>query len=686
MLTSSDKANVTPILNSIGAYVYLLEVLNDGTFRYFAINWQEDEDVGLLYTGSVIGKRPEEAFEAERAARLNEYYHRCVEGRSHLEFEGSFISASGQRWSNHFLAPIFDLNGQIVRIMGTVVDITKRKLAEQALQESKERYHTLFNDNPAKIITVDLDGTILSINKFGAEYFGFTGEEVVKASIIDFIYEDDRQIAKHFLEDIKKSPDKLQRAEFRSLKKNGDIVWMSNTARVAVDEEGKKVILVVSDDTTRMHELTDELHYQASHDSLTGLVNRHEFERRLIHMVEEARSGSVEHALCYLDLDQFKIINDTCGHVAGDELLRQLGNLLDGRMRRQDTLARLGGDEFAILMERCSLDEAEAMCKSYCRIIEDYHFLCQEKRFHISVSIGIVAITAASGGLTNMLSAADRACYVAKDKHECRIHIFREDDQELKKRHGEMEWVNKIKTAIAENRLHLYFQRIIPIDVRYDTGEYYEILLRLETEGGHMVTSEIFLPAAEHYNIANRLDRWVIQHTFSWLASHPHHVDKLSLCTINLSGSTLGDDTFIDFVLDQFNNVKIPANRICFEITETAAITNLTNAMHLITILKDYGFQFALDDFGSGWSSLAYLKKFPVDYVKIDGIFMKDIGDDPINLALVKSINEIGQLMGKKTIAESVESYAVREKLREIGVDFCQGYGMGRPCPIAEKK
>jgi diguanylate cyclase (GGDEF)-like protein len=434
-----------------------------------------------------------------------------------------------------------------------------------------------------------------------------------------------------------------------------------------------------------MHTLSEELVHQASHDSLTGLVNRREFERLLQQILDDAHSGTAEHALCYLDLDQFKIINDTCGHIAGDELLRQLGILLTTEISGDNILARLGGDEFAVILKNCTLEHAGNISTLLCRKIENYMFLWGDKRYSIGVSIGVVPITSTSGDIIRLLSTAETVCYVAKDKGRNRVHVYHEDDKETQKRHGEMKWVNRIKVAIAENRLYLFFQPITPVIMSHGVGESYELFLRMEDEEGRMMPSAAFLPVAEHYNLATKLDEWVVKTAFAWLSLNPRHLERLSFCAINLSGNTLGNNEFIDFVIELLNATKIPADKVCFEITETAAITNLSSATHFINALKKCGFRFALDDFGSGWSSLAYLKKFPVDYLKIDGMFVKDIVDDPIDLALVKSIHEIGQLMGKKTIAESVESDAVRDKLREVGVDFCQGFGIGRPLPIGDK-
>jgi diguanylate cyclase (GGDEF)-like protein len=378
-------------------------------------------------------------------------------------------------------------------------------------------------------------------------------------------------------------------------------------------------------------------------------------------VLQSAQGTESEHALCYLDLDQFKVINDICGHIAGDELLRQLSQVLEAKVRRRDTLARLGGDEFGLLMEHCSLRQAGRVAETLQQTIQDFRFIWDERVFSIGASIGLVPIGASSESVTSVLSMADAACYAAKDAGRNRVHIYHEEDIDFARRHGEMELVSQINSALEEDRFHLVSQ------------------LRMESEAGNTVSPDVFLPAAERYNISVKLDRWVISTAFAWLIGRAEHLEQLHLCSINLSGHSLGDKEFLQFIIRQFEETKLPEAKICFEITETAAIANLENATRFMKTLKERGCRFALDDFGSGLSSFAYLKNLPVDFLKIDGVFVKDIVDDPIALAMVKSINEIGQVLGKKTIAEFVENDIILEKLREIGIDYAQGYGVGRP-------
>ena len=451
------------------------------------------------------------------------------------------------------------------------------------------------------------------------------------------------------------------------------------------DEGGEDSGAVVSwRDLTETHTLSEKLTYQATHDALTGLVNRREFEQQLRRLIEIARQEQTEHALCYLDLDQFKLVNDTCGHVAGDELLRQLGILLPEHVRKGDTLARLGGDEFGVLMERCSLTQATRVANLLLDSVRGFQFHWEDKTFNLGVSIGVVPINEASESITAVLSTADSACYAAKDEGRNRIHVYREDDTKLAKRQGEMQWVTRIQRALEEDRFSLYVQPIAAVAHAPAAGYHYEVLVRMHDEHGHTVLPGAFLSAAERYNLSARLDQWVIRSTFDALVRNPGHLEQLNLCSINLSGHSLGDEQLLHYVIEQFREGGIPSEKICIEITETAAITNLSSATRFIRMLKEWGCLFALDDFGSGLSSFAYLKNLPVDFLKIDGIFVKDLVDDPIDHAMVKSINDIGHVMGKRTVAEFVDDDAILAVLRDIGVDYAQGYAIGEPRPIAD--
>ncbi|NIM28894.1 MAG: EAL domain-containing protein [Gammaproteobacteria bacterium] len=430
------------------------------------------------------------------------------------------------------------------------------------------------------------------------------------------------------------------------------------------------------------NDLSAKLSFQETHDALTGLVNRREFERRVDETLRQNSTQPLEHALCHINIDRFKVINETCGPSAGDELLVELASLLRKRVRHRDTLARIGGDEFGIIMRDCSLEHAEHVAETLLELLGELRFNWRGKRYAIGASVGLVPLTDPTNSVSHLLSAADAACHAAKDKGGHRVFMFSDNDSELAKRHGHMRWVSRINRALDENRFRLSFQPIAPIRPAENPLIHYELLLRLQDELGNMVAPGAFLPAAELYSLSTKLDRWVLTTAFQWLDGHPRHVEQLSVCAINLSGHSLGDDQFLNFVIDLFARSRVPASKICFEITETAVIENLDHASRFIGTLKALGSQFALDDFGSGLSSFAYLKMLPVDYLKIDGMFIKDIHQDPIHLAMVQSINEVGHLMGMETVAEFVENDEILATLREVGVDYAQGYGICPPRPL----
>ena len=423
-----------------------------------------------------------------------------------------------------------------------------------------------------------------------------------------------------------------------------------------------------------------QLIYKSNHDDLTGLINRREFERRTEWLLATLRHGSNEHTLCYLDLDQFKVVNDSYGHVAGDELLRQISSVIKASMRESDTLARLGGDEFGILLENTPVDDSYLIAKSIKELIQNYKFSWETHDIQISVSMGIVPVNISTNNLAELLSSADVACYMAKDKGRNRIQVHNPKDKELSERHNEMLWVTRINQALENNQFCLYTQEIQHLEGSGQSN--YEFLLRLRDEKGKIIGPDTFLPAAERYDLMSKIDHWVIDTSLELLENSPLFLQEVGYCSINLSGQSLANKDFQDSVIHQLMNSKLPLNKICFEITETAAISNLTMALKFISVLKGLGCHFALDDFGSGLSSFAYLKNLPVDYLKIDGLFVKDIEDDPIDYAMVKSINEIGQVMGMQTIAEYVENDKIKSMLTEIGVNYGQGYGISKPHPL----
>ncbi|MEW6638999.1 MAG: EAL domain-containing protein [Pseudomonadota bacterium] len=438
-----------------------------------------------------------------------------------------------------------------------------------------------------------------------------------------------------------------------------------------------------------LHDMTSErdyiarLSWQASHDALTGLANRREFERRLeaaMARTHEAADDEV-HALMFLDLDQFKIINDTCGHAAGDKLLCQIAAVLPLHLQPRDLFARLGGDEFAVLLENCEIDRASDIAETLRQAVQNLSFSWNGSAFNITASIGLVATARGRASLDEVVRTADLACYMAKEKGRNRVQLHDPSDSELLHRFGEMAWVQRIHEALEEQRLCLYAQTIAPLGEESEAGGHVELLLRLRDKEGRLVAPGDFIPAAERYGLMPMLDRWVVSRAFKTLADRFGGAG-LATCAINLSGATFNDEKFIDFIRAQFELYRIPPSMICFEITETSAIASLDSANRFIGLMKQLGCRFALDDFGAGMSSFAYLKHLPVDYLKIDGSFVRDMLDDPIDRAIIEMINRIGKVMGKRTIAEFVENDAILDALRAIGVDYAQGYGIGRPEPF----
>ena len=578
---------------------------------------------------------------------------------------------------------------------GVAIDITERKRMEQELFEQKELAQvTLQSIGDAvqsigdAVLTTNALGEIQSLNPVAEVLTGWSqqsAQNLPLTEVFKIVNETTREQLETPVEFALREGSIVGLANDTVLiSRNGDEFAIENSAAPIRASNGQIIgaVMVFHDTSTTRH-LSHQLTWQASHDALTGLVNRREFENRLEQALTLARSQNQQHALCYLDLDQFKIVNDTCGHIVGDELLRQVTALFQTQVRTSDTLARLGGDEFGILLSHCSLQPALRIANKLREGVQAFRFVCQDKIFNIGVSIGLVEIHPDSESVTSILSAADAACYAAKNNGRNRVHIYQANDSELTQQHGEMQWVTRINQALEENRFRLYYQPIVPLTQTQLNGEHYEVLLRLVDEMGNLVSPMAFIPAAERYNLMQVIDRWVISTLFSTQGQHYREAGCDCLYAINLSGASINDQQFVEFLHEQLALYQIPPALICFEITETVAIANLGKAAQFIQALRDLGCRFALDDFGSGMSSFVYLKNLPIDYLKIDGSFVKNIVDQPIDLAMVEAINQIGHVMGIKTIAEFVENQDILEKITNLGVDYAQGYGIAKPAPLA---
>ena len=574
---------------------------------------------------------------------------------------------------------IYDRNGKPARMIGVIIDVTARKKAEWAIRESESRFQALYDDSPSMFFTLDPDGTIISANKYGAQHLGYAVSELVGKSILDLCVQDDKKVILDKIISCVSYPNDVFRCEIGIVHKYHDIIWVRATLRLIRYSQTELNVLVTCEDISETRLLSEQLEHQAKHDALTGLINRTEFERRLRRIINSESSGE-DHSLCYLDLDQFKVINDTCGHIAGDELIRQVSDLLADIVRKRDTLARLGGDEFAILMEHCAIDQATRVARDLLKAVEAFRFVWEGKRFNLGVSIGVVPIDVGQGSVNDILSIADAACYAAKDAGRNRMHVYQADDDELSRRRGEMQWVSRINSALEEDTLCLAAQEIQYLGRKGGRrGKHYELLLRMRGANGDIIPPGAFLPAAERYNLSVRIDRWVVNTIFRWLSANPAELEALETCSINLSGHTLGDAAFLKMLMQEFTASGVPAGKICFEITETAAVANLREAIQFIQELKEIGCLFSLDDFGTGLSSFNYLKNLPVDFLKIDGSFVREIHKNPVDFTMVRSINDLGKVMGKQTIAEFVENEEILAILTDLGVDYAQGYAIGKP-------
>jgi diguanylate cyclase (GGDEF)-like protein/PAS domain S-box-containing protein len=570
-------------------------------------------------------------------------------------------------------------------------EIKEHKQAQTALHREKELAQVTLESIGDGVITTHLDGTVEYLNPVAEQLTGWPDNDA-RGRPLSKVFKLVDETTRQALPD----PVSLCLNEGAYVRLPGHTLLLHRnedrefSIEVTVgpirDRDLKNVgTVLVFHDVTEMRGMARKMSYQASHDALTGLINRHEFELRLTDALESARSDDRQHAMCYLDLDQFKIVNDMCGHVAGDELLRQLAAQLQTGVRESDSLGRLGGDEFGVLLQRCPIDKAQTIAEGLRQIVRDFRFAWQERVFEVGVSIGIVPITSESGSLTEVLSAADSACYVAKDHGRDRIHVYKSDDAFVARRHGEGQWVSRIREALEDNRFTLYQQKAMPLSNRAEGRAYTEILIRMLDEKSEPIPTAAFLPAAQRYDLMPRIDRWVLR-TFCTFMRETQETREpdIDVYAINLCGQSLSDERFLDFAIDQLQQNAIAPENICFEISETAAIANLTRAMRFISAVKEMGCLFALDDFGSGLSSFAYLKNLGVDFLKIDGSFIKDTANEPVDYAMVKIVNQIGHVMDILTIAESVERKSVLVKLKELGVDYAQGFEITEPTPLSE--
>jgi diguanylate cyclase (GGDEF)-like protein/PAS domain S-box-containing protein len=602
--------------------------------------------------------------------------------------------------SQHWLAAkahVFcDVDARPIGTLGIVWDITQRKDNEQTTARQRELAEVTLRSIGEGVITTDQFGKTQYLNRVAEQLTGWNAEHAHGRDIsttLCLVDESDTPFDEHIaLQCLREKQTIGMSSNSQLITRKGRHIAVEESAAPIWSDAGEVLgAVVVFRDVSHERKLSKQLSWNASHDTLTGLINRREFETQIAAALHSAKQDGHHHALLYMDLDQFKIVNDTCGHSAGDLLLQLLSKMLQTQMRDSDILARLGGDELGVLLPHCPPDQAMLIADDLRQSIKNFRFVWDHHSFELGASIGVVEINHYSKSMTELLIAADQACYLAKEGGRNRVHLYQESDLGLTRRHGEMLWVPRLNEAFERKYFRLYAQPIIGLGANMTSHD--EVLIRIQTPKGDLVLPGAFIPAAERYDMMVAIDRWVIK-------AICHHLktlrDSLSLeqtfitapnpapaqYSVNLSGTSLSDEGLHDYIIEQFVLYDVAPEQICFEITETAVIANLPKAQAFMAGLKVLGCRFSLDDFGSGLSSFAYLKALPVDYLKIDGIFIRDIANNAINRAMVKAINEVGHVMGISTVAEFVEDEPTLAVVRELGIDYAQGYAVGMLRPL----
>lgn len=668
--------------DNVDRMIWLFRYFADfGAFSKAATVWRDSDP--YLEELSAIGESLRQEWESPEIdpARIQALESRLANISSQLQnFTLKFRLAMGEaaRWSASFLS----IAGTIyLALLAALAWLLAWRLVRE-LRRTEQKFSAIFAQTAVGIVQIDLAGRIVDINQATCKILDRSFDSVMNASYKSLVHPDDWELGHQQYQQILEEKRDSYTVEQRMLKGNGDHLWARLTVSMVRNTvHAETYLTVMLEDISESRRLASELSFQATHDSLTGLLNRRAFEYRLVGTLNRTRTDNSTHALFFIDLDQFKVVNDTSGHSAGDQLLRQVAEVARKALREGDILARLGGDEFGVILENCNLETAARIAEKLRSTLEQTTFTWEKEHHPIGCSIGVVPITDEATDINALMRAVDIACYMAKDEGRNRVYVSAEDDQQLIAQRGQMQWLNRIQSALQEHRFFLDAQIISPaIPGDTERGLRYEVLIRLESETGDIVPPSAFLPAAERFGVINKIDRWVIAETIRKLSEEPEHLDSLEACHINLSGRSFDQADFADYVIDQIERYKLPAQKLCFEITETAAVHNLVDVESFMARLSKLGCTFALDDFGTGLSSFSYLRRLPVDCLKIDGAFVRDIVEDDTDLAMVRAINDIGHTLGKITIAEFVENDKTAALLGEMGVDYLQGFGLHRPC------
>lgn len=667
----------------VGRMMHVFHYLTDAPYMREAIERWRQSDVGILQLDALADEI--ETIRAQRVLDSNESasFRRRIENIAAtlrpLESGFSQSLLRGSRWLHRGL----QLTSAVIFLVIAGFGLVVLRSALRRVSESEGKFRAAFDQAAVGMLKMDFDGRILDANAALADILGYARPSMLGLNVAQLLHPDERADLMPDATGARWHQQSVS-TDRRFLRRDGSTFWGRWTASVTRfgSPNMSDRVFVIVEDVSRARTLAAEIAHQASHDALTGLINRREIERRLEQALQSARQQGLKHALCFVDLDQFKLVNDVSGHAVGDLLLRELAGSLTAQMRVGDWVGRLGGDEFAILIERCSHDEAEHMAQRMSAQVAASAFPWQGRSYRLTCSIGIVEINAQTPDVGWLLRAAEAACYLAKDEGRNRVRVYREADEAIARRHGEMQWVGETLRAMADKRLLLFAQRIVP--ARGDSSLMYEILLRVKDPNGRLQTPSDFLPAMERYGQAVTVDRHVLNLLFDQLARYPKHLQQLDLCHVNLSAQSIANPEFRGFVLHLLAQNRIPPSKLCFEITETAVIANLVEARAFINAVRAFGCSIALDDFGSGLSSFAYLKNLDVDFLKIDGVFVREMDTDAVDHALVRSICDLGRTLGKRTIAEWAETDSVLARLASVGVDYIQGFAIHRPCLLEE--
>lgn len=575
--------------------------------------------------------------------------------------------------------------GYLAKFINRALD--RLRASELEAQRSKELAEVSLRSIGDGVITTNHNGRVVFMNPAAERLLQLDIDEIhgqFLPDVMPIVEEETGALLDHPILKCLRENRTIELETESALKlRSGLLIPSANSASPIHDSGGNvRGAVMVFHDVSVARNLQRELTFQASHDVLTGLYNRREFDREVQNALVHAQRDGHKHTLCYLDLDQFKVVNDTCGHAAGDQLLQKLTAYLQSKLRKADVLARLGGDEFGLLLVHCPLHRAMEVAESLRHTVNEFRFQWQSKSFQIGVSIGLVELTSTLNSSAEALASADMACYAAKEDGRNRVHVYRPDDLELARRREEMGMVSAVQRALADNQLELFAQVIVPLSA-VEEIPHYEILVRMRDPDGNRISPGAFIPAAERFQLMSSLDRWVVCHSLRFAAAQARSGHPIEL-SINLSGQSLSEDQFLTFMVNEINVSGVNPQHLCFEITETAAINNLTRAVRFMSSIRKLGCHFALDDFGSGMSSFGYLKNLPVDVLKIDGSFIKRLHENQVDKAMVKAIQEVARLMNMKTVAEFVENAEILAVLREIGIDRAQGYYLGKPDSVSE--